>query len=614
MRFRAGLLAGYLMLGIGGCTKQPNNPVPSNADNGMNAKRPGSQTTSKHPPDAIILKSEVYPYSVAFSPDGKLIATGDELLQIWDVSKTRPINTLEPMVLVGFLQSGHLLAAATDGMLHRWDLKTATETPELSGGSPAAISPNGQFVACLGSELHSRTITVWDLNDERPLRSFTVPSSTHAITFTGNGRLIGCAGFNQTLQMFDFEGKPCWQARPGQGRSIAASADGSLIAVSISTVPANSSSGKDELFEAFGSRAVTPLNETHVFDCETGELRWTLNERDRLGATALAFSPTSLVMAAGNGHGSIRLYDLSNGELIDELYGHEHNIPSLTFSPDGRRLASVSDDYTLRIWDVSELLSDYDNGKRSRDPAPIDWQLLREQQQRVIDKIKALGGRVKVLDGGPKQPIIAHQIDVALPDHVDEMVNLATNLTTLKRFHVPRNSLTDAGLANIRKLEELTHLQLSGPQISDRSIELVVGLERIETLGLHDTSVTDDGLKRIATSFPRLAVLTVRNTAITDEALESLASLPELQLLDLINTSITDDGLRTIAKLEKITHLTVSDMPITDAGLAHLESLKQLENLDLSNTLVTDQGIERLRKSLPDCFFYRHEKPSDSPR
>ena len=50
--------------------------------------------------------------------------------------------------------------------------------------------------------------------------------------------------------------------------------------------------------------------------------------------------------------GNIRLWDTTTGKRIRTLEGHTEGINSVVFSPDGKTLASGSEDDTLRVWDV----------------------------------------------------------------------------------------------------------------------------------------------------------------------------------------------------------------------------------------------------------------------
>ncbi len=69
----------------------------------------------------------------------------------------------------------------------------------------------------------------------------------------------------------------------------------------------------------------------------------------------VAFSPDGKILAAGDGSygdaGSVRLYDTVTGD-VKSTRGHSQGIRGVCFSPDGSKLASCSDDGTVKIWNV----------------------------------------------------------------------------------------------------------------------------------------------------------------------------------------------------------------------------------------------------------------------
>jgi WD40 repeat protein len=71
---------------------------------------------------------------------------------------------------------------------------------------------------------------------------------------------------------------------------------------------------------------------------------------------SVAFSPDGQMLATGSTDALIRLWQLSDGTLLDTLSGHTDSVWNVTFSPDGETLASASLDHTIRLWQVDEGL------------------------------------------------------------------------------------------------------------------------------------------------------------------------------------------------------------------------------------------------------------------
>ncbi len=89
-----------------------------------------------------------------------------------------------------------------------------------------------------------------------------------------------------------------------------------------------------------------------IYDAQTGEeLDLFTGHTGRV--YSVSFSPDGRTLASGSGDDTIRLWEVSTGRHLRTLTGHTYSVRSVSFSPDGRTLASGSDDDTIRLWEVS---------------------------------------------------------------------------------------------------------------------------------------------------------------------------------------------------------------------------------------------------------------------
>ncbi|MET9713683.1 protein kinase [Nocardiopsis alba] len=89
----------------------------------------------------------------------------------------------------------------------------------------------------------------------------------------------------------------------------------------------------------------------YIKDVETGDDIITFDEHDG-SVWSVAFSPDETVLATGDDAGTIRLWDIDSGEVIDEFQGDVYNGSFLEFSPDGTTLAANHRLGYAQLWDI----------------------------------------------------------------------------------------------------------------------------------------------------------------------------------------------------------------------------------------------------------------------
>jgi len=120
------------------------------------------------------------------------------------------------------------------------------------------------------------------------------------------------------------------------------------------------------------------------------------------------------------------------------------------------------------------------------------------------------------------------------------------------------------------ELSELVNLSANGNPIGDATIAAIAGLPKLNLLQIPATAVTDAAGPDFA-RMTRLRTLWIDETSVGDAFVADLADLP-LQTLSLRKTAITDESLKVLAGIQTLKNITLSDTAVTEAGVAALQA------------------------------------------
>jgi WD40 repeat protein len=182
-------------------------------------------------------------YSVAWSPDGKLIASGsyDRLAKLWDAATGKEIATLQDHIdavfSVAFSPDGRRLATASqDRTVKIWEVATGkrlyTLSDALDGLTGAAFSPDGGEIAAAG---YDKTIYVWRLGEsEGQLRQSLIADeeSILAMGWAADGKTLVTASADGSIRLRNaatLELTGALEHQPDWVESLALSSDGKWL-------------------------------------------------------------------------------------------------------------------------------------------------------------------------------------------------------------------------------------------------------------------------------------------------------------------------------------------------------------------------------------------------
>ena len=278
-----------------------------------------------------------------------MLATGgvDQFVRLWDAETLTNVAVFKghqsEVWSVAFSPDGETLASASkDGTVKLWKVRPAGAAVKALDtiATPLWFSPDGTVLL---TRNRNGSLHYWDVNtalEKRAIPPLKTGSERYFTTVSGDGKYLATSVEDGRIFTWDLEsGLPLWTNRvdSNPANALAFSPDNRLLALSAGLYNGGTWNGGTWLLD-LGSGRAELLSPDY---CGT---------RD---CADLAFARDGKLLAGVGPDYTVRIWDVETRKLRSVLRGPTWHITTMAFSPDGRLLAGGANDNTARLWDVA---------------------------------------------------------------------------------------------------------------------------------------------------------------------------------------------------------------------------------------------------------------------
>lgn len=299
-------------------------------------------------------------FSLAFSPDGKFLAGAgaDGNILIWRVKDWQEVwrhkGHEDTIWSVAFKPDSTILATGSDDRtIKLWKLSISNDEQidhELCtldhnvGVWGLTFSPDGKTFASIASSSNDHTIKLWNITGEC-IKTFDGHRDlVRDIAFSRDGKILASKSVDKTIRI--------WEVETGKDHCDPKHIDRQINDTFISFTLAFSPVDENLLAFEGNNREIQLRN---ISDWERKPVKF-LGHKERVCRLTFSSDGRKLISASQDGH--LRVWKVDNYELMknnpDQICkGHESRIWSIALNPNQKTLASSSADHSVKVWDIS---------------------------------------------------------------------------------------------------------------------------------------------------------------------------------------------------------------------------------------------------------------------
>jgi len=255
-----------------------------------------------------------------------------------------PANRLDPIGSVAFSPDGRLLALGGQQQVRILDGASGAPIATLSGATELvrslAWSPDGSLLAGVGGAPSSQgEILVWHTTDwTEASRTTSHRDTIYDVAFSPSGDALVTASYDRLIKS--------WRVNTAGHLELNRDLKDHIDAA----FAADFTSDGKTVLSASADRTVK------AWDSRSGKRLLTISDATK-ALTCMAIAPERSEVAAGGRDQSIRIWSFAGekGSLLRASFAHKGSVLCLAYSPDGTLLASAGEDGRVKIWDEATL-------------------------------------------------------------------------------------------------------------------------------------------------------------------------------------------------------------------------------------------------------------------